>query len=232
MDRRTIAPCAPSNLASSRFTTGDEVHMAATHGSIAMTMLASVWVVSSVSAFAQSDSARDRLDPGAARQADDGRSSHAAVRVYAAAPDPDNDVAPAANVSIATPYRQLVASMLARSATFRRQYARLGRALQLSVVVRSDMPPGRRMPALTQITARRGGGVEAVVHIPPSAQAIELIAHEFEHIIERLDGVNLRAKARLRASGVRVTADDDAYETTRAVVTGRKVVREVRGAGH
>jgi hypothetical protein len=208
-----------------------EVRMAATLGSIAMTALAGVYAVSGVSAFAQSDTARYRADAAAERGTDDDHSSRAAARVYAAARAADDDVARAANVSIAQAYRPLVDSMLTRSPTFRRQYARLGRAMHLSVIVRSDMPAGRRMPALTQISTRRGA-VEALVHIPPSARTIELIAHEFEHIIERLDGVNLRVKARLRASGVRVTADDNTFETTRAVVTGLRVAREVLEGTH
>jgi hypothetical protein len=198
--------------------------MRPTNGPIAVILLAGVCVVSGVSAFAQSNTARDR-------NADD-HSSHSAVRAYAAASAADGDVAPATNLSLPPAYQPLVAAMLTRSATFRRQYARLARARHLSVIVRSDMPAGRRMPALTQMSPRRGGGVEALVHITPSARAIELIAHEFEHIIERLDGVNLRAMARLRATGVRVTADDNTYETIRAVVTGQRVAREVLEGAH
>ena len=54
----------------------------------------------------------------------------------------------------------------------------------------------------------------------------ELIAHEIEHIIEQLDGVDLRAKSRLRAAGSGDVADIEAYETTRAIVTGQRVARE------
>jgi hypothetical protein len=197
--------------------------MGPTIGSIVFLMFMGVCAVSTVSAFAQSNTGRDR---------DDGQSTHSAVRVYSAAREADADVGPATNVSIPAAFRPLVASMLARSPTFRRQYARLGRSAHLSVVVRCDMPPGWPLPALTQIWARPGGAVEALVHINPSARAIELIAHEFEHIIERLDGVDLRAKARLRASGVKETANKDTFETTRAIVTGQQVAREVLEGAH
>ena len=43
----------------------------------------------------------------------------------------------------------------------------------------------------------------------------------------QLDGVDLAAKSRLRDSGVRRTGPLDAFETTRAIVTGRRVAREV-----
>ena len=79
-----------------------------------------------------------------------------------------------------------------------------------------------RLPALTEHPPRR----RATESKPSSTsrlspRIVELIAHEIEHIIEQLDGVDLRAKSRLRASGVRrVNADLEAYETTRAIVTG------------
>jgi hypothetical protein len=201
------------------------------NGSIAVIMLVGVCVVSGVSVFAQSNTGRNRTGEAGDQRIADDHSSDAAVRIYAAAREWDADVASAANVSIPSAYQPIVATMLTRSPTFRRQYARLARALHLSVIVRSDMPAGWRMPALTHITPRHGG-VEAFVYVAPSARAIELIAHEFEHIIERLDGVDLRAKARLRASGVRRTADANTFETTRAIVTGQCVAREVLGDAH
>lgn len=173
--------------------------------------------VSHVSTFAQSDTDRER-DPL--------RSSQDAVRVYVAARENDDEVRPADNLHISSAYQPLIEAMLSRSPTFRRQYARLARAPVVSVVLRADMPAGRRVDALTQISSR-ALGVEAVVHVMPSTRTVELIAHELEHIIEQLDGVNLRAKSRLRSSGVRVTADQDTFETTRAVLTGQRVAREV-----
>jgi hypothetical protein len=174
-----------------------------------------------VSTFAQSntDRERDRL-----------RSSQSAARTYVASRECDDTVT-ADNLQISSVYRPLIDEMLARSPTFRRQYARLARAPFLSVVLRSDMPPGRRAQALTQLSLR-DGGTEALVHVTPSPRSSELIAHELEHIIEQLDGVDLRAKARLRSSGVRLTADEDTYETTRAVLAGQRVAREMLERTH
>ena len=187
-------------------------------GRIVFLTFLGVCSVSHVSTFAQSDTDRER---------DLLRSSHDAVRVYVAARENDDEVRPADNLQISSAYQPLIAAMLSRSPTFRRQYARLTRAPLVSIVLRADMPAGRRVEALTQIWSRGASGVEAVVHVVPSTRTVELIAHELEHIIEQLDGVNLRAKSRLRKSGVRVTADSDTFETTRAVLTGQRVAREV-----
>lgn len=57
---------------------------------------------------------------------------------------------------------------------------------------------------------------------------VELIAHEIEHVIEQLDGVDLRVRATLPASGVRSRDHGDEFETTRAIRVGRMVAAEVR----
>ena len=197
--------------------------MKTTAGPIVFLTFLGVCAVSHVSAFAQTNRVRD---------GDDLHSSHTVVRTYTAAREADDDIAHAANVAIPPVYRALVDAMLTRSPTFRRQYARIACAVHLSVVVRSKMPSGRRSAALTQMSPKAGGAVEAEIFIPSSSRAVELIAHEFEHIIERLDGVDLRGKARLRATGVRLTADEDSFETTRAVLAGQRVVREVLERTH
>ena len=194
--------------------------MKTTAGRILFLTCVSVCSVSHVSTFAQSNTDRER---------DGLRSSQDAVRVYVAARETGTNMSPADNLQISTAYRPLIDMMLERSPTFRRQYARLARASLVSIVIRADMPPGRRVAALTQLSSRTGMGVEALVHVSPSTRSVELIAHELEHIIEHLDGVNLRAKSRLRATGVRLTADEDTFETTRAVLTGQRVAREFEG---
>jgi hypothetical protein len=187
-------------------------------GRIVFLTFLGVCSVSHVSTFAQSNTDRER---------DALRSSQDAVRVYVATRENEDEVRPADNLQITSAYQPLIEAMLSRSPTFRRQYARLARAPLMLVVLRADMPAGRRVDALTQISSRGASGVEALVHVMPSTRTVELIAHELEHIIEQLDGVNLRAKSRLRSSGVRVTADEGTFETTRAVLTGQRVAREV-----
>jgi hypothetical protein len=132
----------------------------------------------------------------------------------------------APNISLPTAYRPLIETMLARSATFRRQCARLAAARGLMIFIRAEAPIGTRSLALTRIRRESDGRLTASMQVEPSNRAAELIAHEFEHIIEQLDGVDLAIKARLHSTGVRRVADLDAFETRRAIVTGLRVARE------
>jgi hypothetical protein len=118
-----------------------------------------------------------------------------------------------------------------QSRTFRRQCARI------------DAEPGLRVRVFTAATVSQSGGraatdiqrgatgLEAVVYIARRAAAsdlIELIAHEFEHIIEQLDGLDLARLARLAPVTVWAT-DGQRFETERATHTGRLVAAEVEG---
>ena len=187
--------------------------------SIVFAALVAVINVHDVSGFTQSDTASE---------GDELRSSHAAVRIYVATDSPRFDtLAPSPNLSVAALYLPVVERMLARSSTFRRQCARIAAATHLFVSIRSEPSRQTRASALTEIQRQPGGRVHAVVWIGPSARLAELIAHEIEHIIEQLDGVDLPVRVRLRDSGVRRARDTDAYETTRAVATGQRVAREL-----
>jgi hypothetical protein len=190
-------------------------------GSIVLAMLMSVCGVQHVSGFAQTD-----IDDNAVT----GYSSRSAVRIYVAGRSAQLDDAECApNLDLAGSFRPLVAELVSRSPTFRRQCARLAAAPHLSILLRSDLPEATGAGALTRIQMRPHGRLEAVVQVGVSARTAELIAHEIEHIIEQLDGIDLRMKSRLRASGVRRVWDLDAYETTRAIATGQRVAREALG---
>lgn len=125
--------------------------------------------------------------------------------------------------------RGIVADMCQRSSTFRRQVARLADADGLTITV--------RLGALQTTTAWRAqttmakvGGVvtSADVQVPAGHARLvaELIAHEFEHVLEQLDGVVL--KRWVGQSGVhRVGAHDTGpIETERANQVGRLVAGE------
>jgi hypothetical protein len=133
------------------------------------------------------------------------------------------------NLNVPPVYAEIVETMLSRSPTFRRQCDRLQRASHMSVVL--DANPvyrGRHARAWTTIR-REGNRVVALVRIVADAREAELISHELEHIIEFLDDIDLRGKARFKSSGVfQCGCGDMAYETKRAVHVGQKVAREVR----
>ena len=186
--------------------------------SVLLAALMSVAAVPRVSGFTQTDTEGDR---------DEGRSSQSVVGVYVAGEDAALDrLTCALNLTIASSYQTLVDAMLTRSPTFRRQCARLAAAPSLSVVIRSESPVGTRARAMTEIQRLSGGRLVAYVRVGLSAATGELIAHEIEHVLEQLDGVDLPVKSRLRGSGVKRLSELEAYETTRAIVTGQRVARE------
>jgi hypothetical protein len=130
------------------------------------------------------------------------------------------------NIELPRDLERILARVYRGSATFRAQCDRIGAARTLSVNVRLDTAIPSSYQAFTMI-CRRGHALRADVHLPPTAMAIaELVGHEFEHILEQLDGLNLRMLSHVRGSGVRESSFD-VYETTRAQRIGRIVAAEL-----
>jgi hypothetical protein len=133
-----------------------------------------------------------------------------------------------ANILIPDLYRPAVAAMLRYSPTFRTQCNRLARKPDLQIVVTTSLLP--RMDgdgAFTRIVRRPDGGMEAGVQLGVLGDPVLLLAHEFEHILEQLDGVDLVSMASRTATGVRQVPGSEHYETDRAIAIGRRVADEV-----
>jgi len=188
-------------------------------------------VVSGVPAFAQSHAVRVR-DEQTIAHADPDRTSAGILRPYT----PSEPAAPATleipgNLTVSDVHRPLLESMLRASPTFRRQCARVAAARELSVSIRnSHQPVAPSARARTVFTAGASNRLVAVVELIATADIIELVAHEIEHIIEQLDGIDLHAHAAQATSGVR-HCEGGAFETTRAIRAGRAVAEEVRRGG-
>jgi Tol biopolymer transport system component len=130
------------------------------------------------------------------------------------------------NLEVASEFRPFLDKMWQASPTFRGQWRRLaaGTDVRLSVLV-EDLPhPAPSYKARTLLRHQDGSLVSAQVYLKPSLDAAELIAHELEHILEQLDGVDLQAQA---GNGVVWKSGDGAFETRRAIETGRRVAREI-----
>lgn len=124
-------------------------------------------------------------------------------------------------------FRRVVNSMWRESLTFRRQCQRLG--AERGLVVKLFSLPSHRgssVRASTEMSRKNGTLTLARVVIFSPGDAVELIAHEIEHIIEQLDGVEFLDRASTRTT----REAGAAYETGRAVEIGRVVAREVRAA--
>ena len=163
------------------------------------------------------------------------RHSGNAARVYTddadAAPQ-FNDVRLSPNVLISPALQPAVAAMLRDSVTFRRQCARLAGSHSIVITVDDAVIPDRApFRAATEFTVDPQGRMLARVRIGSRVDLEEMIAHEFEHIIEQLDGVDLPSLARRATAGVHTVHDEGHFETERAIAVGRQVVREIRSAG-
>jgi hypothetical protein len=189
---------------------------------IGLLTLCAVLFVFDVSGFAQTNIPPDRQRSSSAMNV---------ARVYVATrTDAFDDAQLARNLTVTSLYRPLIEQMVARSATFRRQYARIASARDLTIEIRAE--PVLRRQAIagwSSIVRRPNGGLHALINVAPVGRTAELIAHELEHVIEQLDGVNLRHMSRVPSSGVRECQCDDfaAYETTRAILTGVRVAEEM-----
>ncbi len=133
-----------------------------------------------------------------------------------------------ANVSVPNNVKRVLQAAWKRSPTFRRQCRRIGEAgnlrIQVSLVPRLALS---RLSALSTVRRREDGMITVKMKIRALSDYVEIIAHEFEHMLEQLEGLDLRALAAQGNSGV-YRNELDAYETARAVNAGRRVFDEYR----
>jgi hypothetical protein len=131
-------------------------------------------------------------------------------------------------IQVADDLRRPVDTMLRRSPAFRSQCRQIARARQLYARVRIDgQLAGRAYRARTTIHRLPSGAIVADIDITPVGDPTEWLAHEFEHLIEQLDGLELMDLAR-RRQGVWHSVDE-MFETDRAIQMGRTVLDQVRG---
>ena len=130
-------------------------------------------------------------------------------------------------IQFAPDLRRIVDTMLRRSATFRSMYNRVVASPSLIVDVRADpLLASRAFMARSTIHRYKSGLVVVTVVVKAGHGQALWIAHEFGHIVEQLDGVNLRAMADRGAKGVWYSADR-MIETSRAIRAGRTVMSEM-----
>lgn len=191
-----------------------------------VTTVSSVCLVADVPAFAQSDS---RSLPESSASPVIARHSPAPVlRVYESErPHAAASVAFPQNLTVPEIIRPTIERMLEQSPTFRRQALRIAQAPGLIVrlsLLQGAPASGVRARTDMDIADR---SLVANVAIKQIENLVELIAHEFEHIIEQLDGVDLRARSAVSGTGV-WNCDDGSFETKRAVRVGRLVAEETQ----
>lgn len=136
----------------------------------------------------------------------------------------------ARRLKIAPALMPIVVAMCQRAPTFRRQVLRLARQRGLEVTVTPGyFAAGGRARARTAMTLVEGQLRTAIVELPDGNPRllVELVAHEFEHIVEQLDGVDLAAwNGRSGVYRVAGSERGSAFETERAQQIGRLVAGE------
>jgi hypothetical protein len=179
----------------------------------------------SIPAFAQSNTVRMRDTPDVVL-ADAALSADGVARPYEGGERASILELPG-NIAVAPHLLPLVEAMLRDSSGFRRQALRIANASDLTVSIRTipDQLPGAR--ARTRFSTDASGRRRAVVVLVTGADPAELIAHDLEHIIEQLDGIDLAARAKHPGSGIRRCAGG-AFETERAIQAGRAIAEEMQ----
>jgi hypothetical protein len=119
----------------------------------------------------------------------------------------------------------IVQLLLERSPKFREQCRALAAAPRLRATVSvSARPAIGTTRARTSFRQNESGALAAAIEIRSALELTELLAHEFEHLIEQLDGVDLKALSR---EGEAHRLADGAFETDRAIAAGQQVAGEV-----
>jgi hypothetical protein len=135
-----------------------------------------------------------------------------------------------ANIVVPAVSHQWIEDLIARSPTLQRQCDIIAAADHVVVRVASLRRVGGWCRARTSFTRDRGGRLRAAIDIPVSVDFAELLAHELEHVIEQIEGVNLRRLSRLPDSGVREVGSN-VFETTRAIGAGLMAAGEALACG-
>jgi hypothetical protein len=148
--------------------------------------------------------------------------------VFAARTSAWNHLPP--NIRTTADLRPLIEDLLARSPTLRAQCVRIAVARQTYVSVTVSLAP---FPSLARArsTARRyhTGLLVVDVEIPPASQDFaELLAHELEHVIEFIEGLDFKHLAKTRGAGVVQCDNSGSFETDRAKIAGRTVKFEIQ----
>ena len=131
------------------------------------------------------------------------------------------------NVFLLHDIEQPIRRIYERAPSFRSQCARIAAAQDLRVTVRIDPRMPSRCRAFT-LLRRSGSKIFADVHLRPSSDHAEMLAHEFEHILEQIEVLDLRILSRVKGSGVH-EVEYAVFETERAQAAGEAVAAEAGG---
>jgi hypothetical protein len=132
------------------------------------------------------------------------------------------------NIWVQQDLRETMTALWETSPTFRAQCEKIGaqRRYHVHIVTDASMVLHRRCRAQCTMRTFTSGLVMARIAVPDKHELNELIPHELEHVIEHIDGVDLRRILVKGGAGV-FEVGDGRLETARAISAGRKVRDEM-----
>lgn len=133
------------------------------------------------------------------------------------------------NIIVQQELRPVVAELWQGSPTFRAQCLKIGEHARYRVAIVHDpaLHFNRACRAQCVLRVYSTGFVTARVMVPPRSRALtELIPHELEHVIEHIDGVDVKREASKHGSGAYDTGGGR-IETARAMRVGRQARQEL-----
>lgn len=135
------------------------------------------------------------------------------------------------NVWIQPELRDEVLATYAASPTFRELAHFIDRTakLRIGILIDPALASDRVCRAQCVMRVYSSGLITARIVLPSEVDAAELIAHELEHVRERVEGINLAERYAKHAPGV-FRLKDGRFETQRATDVGRRVKAEVESA--
>src|SRR5262245_44576856 len=133
------------------------------------------------------------------------------------------------NLVLSKDLRPILEKMWMRSPTFRQQCDRIAQSPGLLVNLKVATRPGNigSYRALTKVEKMPDGLTKASVRIFQMSYLVELVGHEFEHILEQIEGINLQAMA-IRGEEEVFLSKEGFYETRRALQAGRQIYKEYK----
>lgn len=132
-----------------------------------------------------------------------------------------------ANLHATPAVRRDLAALLNLSPTLRRQAWQIDSCRRVRVLLRLAWPAALETArARTTFFRPEPGVTVALIEVPVGGTFGELVAHEFEHILEQIEGIDLAMLVRERSREVR-ELHPGVYETRRAKTAERLVRREI-----
>ncbi len=124
--------------------------------------------------------------------------------------------------------RPLVEALLQRSSGFRSQVRRIVEA-DVRIVLDVVSPAVLGVAQAKSIMIRERGTVRFVrVQLRAATDWTPLIPHELEHVLEAIEGIDVRKLAGRGRSGSAWSTGPDTYETVRAQQAGHRIAHEYR----